>query len=462
MEKILKDANLTMAMKHLTEGEAVSYDEAEKLIKDPETFAKRIEAESRELQPGLELTQETIELGEGHFANKYDLKFGVDSRANIITGTDFFYQHRLFHPKNRNSIQYGTPAAVINGPFFYLEDEKTENAPQELMYNLNIRNGKVIGLPSASREAIMVNLDGKLQAKKLLARGSIQICNNDIDWVGGEAVAHRRTDISEYADSNTTILFNSACCTIAYDDPKDKKSLRRLRKDLNQTPIREGVDDLVVSVNPDNGELYISEINEGGGTDFFKGTFILQTNKQNSHLVKVGSVVEPTFIDDVRLSDVASAITVGPSVHHFLENSDHDINHDQSLGTFPPFSPNQRYARSIAYEDTDGFFHFVVFDAVPRSQYMKGVTPHEAAKNIPKNVKWAVFLDGGQSSRITYVNDPKTGDIGANGNTQYLRLHERHKSGQGLLDAEGEHQYLWSRKGRPVPSVISVHLPNID
>ena len=327
--------------------------------------------------------------------------------------------------------------------------------PDEIIYNANIRDGgKIFGLPSADRPMLYTDKDGKINAHECIARGVIEISNKEINWEGGEKYAHSEefrksleTDTSE-----KVILFNSACCTIEYEDKGDKKSLRKLNEKLNKTPKNPHKIDIVVSTQAD-GTASITKIQHGGGTDFFEGNYILHIPKTIAENFNVGDLINPKSIDGLELSTIDSAVTTGPLVPHFLAHDDHNINHDPSLGTFPPFAPDARYARSVIYEDKEGVIHMTVFDAVPRSEKMRGVTPKEAAQIIGGNNRWAVFLDGGQSSRITYKN--ADGSVEARGNTQYLRLHMPDKTSQA---ASGKERYMWTNHGRPVNSFIKLFL----
>ena len=140
-------------------------------------------------------------------------------------------------------------------------------------------------------------------------------------------------------------------------------------------------------------------------------------------------------------------------MHHFLEHEDHPFNHDQSLGI--SVFGRARYARSVAYEDKDGRLHFTVFDGVPRSSHMKGVSPHEIARIIPTDARWAAFLDGGQSSRITYEHiEGGEADIRSLGNKAYLRLHTQDETSLGIM--QPNQRYIGPGIGRPVPSYIAI------
>lgn len=452
MKEILKKLNTYMAEQHLIDQEErVSYEKAKEEINNPNNFAKKINTETYEISPGFSLSCKTIELGDGYFTNMYDITFDNQDpliKTKILTRQVPIYPHRIFreNPKKETKER---PIVAINGAFFFLQDEQLEKNPTEIMYNLNIRDGEVLGLPSVERGALFTNKDGKIVALNIKPKGTIKIGNERLDWIGGEQIAHKH--IMENIPDKEAVLFNSACCTIQYENPKDKTSLRKLRKDLNKTPEGASITDIVVKKNKDK-KLVVTNINQGGGTDFFEGNFILQIkNAEHNNAIKIGDEVTPETIDGVDLSNIDSAMTVGPMVKDFLKKTDHQINHDPSLGTFPPFDPNTRYARSIICEDEEGKIHMIVFDAVPRSQFMKGVTPKEAAEHIPEKTKWATFLDGGQSSRLTFVNPKNNTITDARGNMQYIRLHEKYKTGQGAVT---EDQFLWSKRGRPLTSMV--------
>ena len=362
----------------------------------------------------------------------------------------------MFSHGRKNTSTTEKPIACINGTFFFLEDGKLDKVPSEVIYNLNIRDGKTVGLPSIKRPSLFVTKDGKIHARELEANGTVLIGGREIFWTGGEPIAHNRLDKTEETMISGAVLYNSACCSIEYEDPKDKKSLRKLRQDLNATPKKGGVTDVVVSADKTD-KLYVTSINQGGGTDFFKGNFILQIQSSELKDVKIGDEVDPKTLGNLNINEIKSAVTTGPAVDYFRDNDDHEINHDLSLGSFPPFDANARYARSVMYEDSASNIHMVVFDAVPRSEHMKGVTPKEVAEHIPKDTKWAVFLDGGQSSRITFESsqpNEKDVEVEARGNKQYVRLHKRDKKSQ---TAEGEGQFLWTTRGRPLSSLIALY-----
>ncbi len=444
IREILKHINRKMAEKEgfVSEQDYVPYEKVKDLITNPETFAQKIEAFEKEIYPEVKIKGETIELGGGHFTNKYTLSFPAESdkyNSRIVTRNSPLFMHRYL-------INDDSVVAAINGPFFCLHDGDLKRYPKEIIYHTNIRDGLVFGLPSADRPMLYVDESGEMKCKDAKAVGSIQVGNTVINWIGGEGVAHGR----ETAKDNEVYLFNSACCTIEYQDRNDKTSLRMLNEEKNFTPANPNKTDLVVDIDEQNRKLIVSKIKEGGGVDFFEGLFILQVPNEIAKSLNIGDFVSPIDIDGIALNSVLSAVSTGPLVHHFIENDDHPINHDPSLGTFPPFEKGKRYARSVVYKQ-NGLIHFTVFDGVPRSRFMLGATPKEVAENIPENSDWAVFLDGGQSSRITFRE--QNGQIDAFGNKQYLRLHVADKTAQVAKD---ETRFLWTKRGRPVNSVIEL------
>jgi len=453
MRKILERVNRETAEKHgivsTDERDAIPYAEIDERLRDPETFVHRIEKSEEIIADGVVLTSKTMELGEGHFTNVYDISFSQDdssSHAQIATRKTPVYSHRLFAAEEEL-------LAAINGPFFCLHDGDQHRMPDEIIYNANIRDGgKIFGLPSADRPMLYTDKDGKINARECIARGVIEISNQEIHWEGGEKYAHseKLRNSLETDTGNKVILFNSACCTIEYEDKNDKKSLRKLNEKLNKTQKNPYKTDIVVSTQAD-GTAHITKIQHGGGTDFFEGNYILHMPKTLAENFNLGDLINPKSIDDLELSTIDSAVTTGPPVQHFLTHDDHNINHDPSLWTFPPFALDARYARSVIYEDKEGAVHMTVFDAVPRSEKMRGVTPKEAAQFIGENNQWAVFLDGGQSSRITYKNTG--GNVEACGNTQYLRLNTLDKTSQ---DASGKERFMWTNHGRPISSSVQL------
>ncbi len=430
--------------------EQIPFEIISNVVKNPEVFAQRTEIREINIRPGITLTQDVYELGEDHFSNVYTLNLNSGFDAEIDIFDTELFQHRIF--KNKPTV-----IASINGGFFCLHDGDANRYPKHIVYGANIQNGKIYGLPAFNRPVLYVTKDGELHFKEVQAQGEFKIGDEIFSWLGAEEIAHNDELMKKYEDdiSDKILLFNSSCSSIVYKDKNSKASLRVLDESRNHTPKNPNKADIIISNN--SGVLTIQQIVLGGGVDYFEGDFILHIPKKIISKFQIGKKLQILDIDGLDVNNLISAISTGPQVKHFLDNDDHPINHDTSLGTFPPFAPEARYARSVVYKTKDESIHLTVFDGVPRSQKMLGVTPREVAKYINKipDVKWAVFMDGGQSSRITFKNENNKLDF--RGNKQYLRLHKLDKKSQAP-SVDG--RYFWSARGRPVPSAITFKVSN--
>ncbi len=446
MKKPIENINRKSADAH-----GVPYESIPTILKDQNYFAVRIDVPFvREIGPGMSLSGKTIELGEGHFTNMYDIRVAPEctARAEVRSQGHPLLMKRYF-AKDQKTI------AGINGAFLYLADDIEgigKQGPKDPNLNWCMRGETLVGLPASDRPAVFIK-DGKVCGKEIVARGKIKIGESEIEWTGGADVMHApKQEWERVYKPQTPTLFNSACCRIAYEDPLDKKSLRCLDMETYYTPKHPDVAAITVSLT-DSGKHQITSITQGGGAGLFDGHFILQVPTKMAEAYSVGQTVTPLELDGMSLQGITSALTVGPAVHHFLTEKDHPVNHDASLGTLPPFGEGLRYARSAIYEDVEGGIHLTIFDGAPRSDFFKGVSPKEVAERIPQSsTKWAFFLDGGQSVRLA-VKDA-SGQIHSMGNKQYVRLTE--PAERALLSGSlpPDTSFLWSSEGRPVPSGI--------
>lgn len=404
-------------------GTAVNYPQA---LFDQQTFASKTPFSVKELRAGVLLTSSSLDLGDGSFCNSYDLSFaGEESLFTRIDSRPHPYYLR------RSIINDPSIVATINGGFFFLAD-KSEFTPQEYPYNLCIRDKHVVGLPSVDMPVAFTK-DGKIDVAELKAVGVLDINGESIDWRG----VNSRAELSK----DSAILYNSAASTIEHVPTEVTGKQRVLVSDANFTPTTKDGFDLVV----DTGEagLVVKDIRVGGNTNYFSGVFILQIQDVDPGRYKVGDLVRAENVYTLNLTTVDSAITIGPSVHHFLESTDHPINNDKSLGSNPPFI-NKPLARSVIYKSLDGTTHFQIFDGAPRTEYFKGITPIQLAQSIPhSSVEWVYSLDPGQSARLV-TREPD--QIGIYGNLHYLRWPKSKNT-----------TFLWGApSGRSVPSSISL------
>ncbi len=401
----------------------------ESLRTDQSPFEVRANAETREAMGGAVFSQNTVELGDQAFTNIYDLSLPDE---NPSTTPEVFTASHAVSLK-RLLINDEHAIGAMNAGFFHLVDEGAY-VPTDPTYNLCIRGRYVVGLPAADRPAVFSTESG-FDVKEVRAKGTIGFGSDEYEWVG--ARSQHRNETNE----NHMVLYNSACCVVRHVQAQNTGTKRVLDEAVNFTPQDNDSFDVVVLADND-GVLRIKQVIAGGHTNLFAGNFIFQLKGVDASHFKVGDPVQPLTLDTLSLTDIESAVSIGPNVHHFIDKKDHEINHDLSLGEHPPFG-ERRMARSVIYKDTDGNIHTRVFDGAPQTEHFQGITPQETALLLPKEaVQWAYHLDPGQSSRLAVKE--LNGKVKTFGNQHYVRWPKKE-----------EHPFLWSpSNGRRVPSAI--------
>ncbi len=381
-----------------------------------ECIATRVQDSLQEIRPGVWLKKESREFSKGNFTNIYNL-FWNPKQSDIIaeihsSNTPYSLADQI--KRDINTV------GVINGAFFFLADV-AHRKPLDLPYNLCVREGKVLGLPSRD-EPIAYIQRGKLQAREPRAFGSIMIGKKRLRWMGAYSQSQLKTPF-------TAVLYNSKCSNvIRVRDPKTNIQIGVLDDKDISTPKKFGVLDIVVGKDK-NDNLVVTQLNKDGGTHFFEGLFILQLEKHGD-VFKVGEKVTPLTLDGLNLATVLAAITIGKSVR------------DPFFLTAP--QTKIKDARSILAEAKNGYMHFVVFDG---SKYVPGFQGVSIKEILPifsnKLYKWAYLLDGGGSSRLVARENEKL---------QYLAnefAFRKLKDGQILWD--------W-KKARRLTSSISIRI----
>jgi len=372
--------------------------------KDQNIFAVRIEEQEQEVCHGVTLHAKTIELGDGHFTNSYNLCVSDSSEIGFeIRSTQKpQYLHKLF----RDERMY----AAINAGFFYLSDE-SEGGPVDASFNMCVRDGRVVSLPARSSQVI-VQRNGILEAQTVEAYGTVLIGDRDVAWAGAKSGDESNAD---------AVLYNSACCHIYYDTTSDfRVKPRLLDHQKNTTPVAHDVCDIVVGVV--NRQLRVTDIRSGGNTDFFAGNFVLHCPQEIASRIRCGDSVDPIAVGGIAIKDIQSAISVGAAI----EDGKGDlnmlpVNNDPSLANRPFL--DKRTARAVAYKDVHGI-HLRVFDAARDSDFFKGLTPRETYDIIMAesgdSMEWGVHLDGSQSARMM-VRDEVQKICEPYGNLHYTR-----------------------------------------
>lgn len=420
---------------------------------NPDWFVTRIEHPwQREIAPGVRMNAYPLPLGNEDFTNVYDICVSPDSPATLelLSFTAPRKPNHIFRDK-------AEMIAIANASFFYIIDDTDEIArqgPKDGTLNWCMRDGHIVGLPSADRPAL-VEIDGKLEGREIKARGELLINEQPITWVGGQHIMHApKEEWGSLYDPAQAVVFNSACTAITKED-ENPHAYRLLDKGTYHTPEHPDVVALAVTLDGEN-VLRVSEVREGGGMGLFDGHFILQVPQQlyRSLGIAKGDIVTPTTVDGIDLSRVHSALTVGPSVLDYRHPAaEHHIDRDKSFGQPPPFRRDKRYARTVVLKDREGI-HMRIYDAVPMSTHFRGVSPTEIAKHCGDDVEWAFFCDGGQSS-IIGTRDVSTDMVEFFGNKHYGTQKRE------AIDAQlkGEPSPSGSRllgRPRPIPSAIAV------
>jgi hypothetical protein len=383
---------------------------------NPDWFVKKIERPwHKELAPGVTMTGEALELGDGDFTNVYDICVAPTSPAKV--------ELRSFsRPKKPTHIFRDDPRIKAMGTltFFYIIDDSDPVAragPRDGTMNLCIRDGKIFGLPSADRP-VLFEIAGMLRGEEVKAEGNIDIKGQTIRWKGGQNLMHSpKSEWSRLYDAQQAYIFNSACTAIVKEN-ENPHGLRMLEKETYFTPECSDATALSVCLD-DDGQLRVKKMQEGGKMGLFDGNFILQVPSSlvASLGIKKDDVVVPLTLGDIDLTKVHSAVTVGPSVMDYkISQPDRKIDRDRSFGQPPPFTEDKRYARTIFYKDAKGI-HLRIYDAVPVSSNFRGISPLEVAEHLPDDAEWAYFGDGGQSV-VQGIRD-NAGKIHFFGNNHY-------------------------------------------
>ncbi len=399
----------------------------EELLTDRSAFEHQEAAVTIELSPGILLEKGHLMLGkDGSFANYYDITCDT---GNGATDVQLFSRNTPLHMKRMVQNDPDVIAAT-NGGFFFLSDESPEGMIENSNYQLDIRNGVIHGLPVADRPFLYLE-NGELQATEMVARGILTIDEVPYSWRGSRS--------AETASDG--ILYTAASGAIVHE-PAPHTGSRRVTKAVT-TPTSSEVLDVIIA-KKSAGQLFVQEIVLGGGSSVYAGIGVLQLPATTE--IVPGTTITIPQIDTLDLSSVTTGFSIGPSVAHFTTQSDHEINHDASLGSNPPLGTN-RIARTIIYKDVNGQIHSRLFDGVPTSDICRGITPNEVAtlfETIP--TEWAYHLDGGQSAKVVTreaLNEADT-TLHSYGNKHYVRWPNIE-----------QHPYLWDPDGgRKVPNGI--------
>ncbi len=158
--------------------------------KNAQCIAIREGKSFEEVRSGVWLKKESLELPNGSFTNVYDLSWSSkhSDLVPVIHSSNSPYSLVSHMDKNPNIV------GIINGAFFFLTDV-AERKPIDLPYNLCIREGKVLGLPTLDRPIIYIKA-GKIKGRKTPARGTLKIGEETIKWVGALSKSRARKNFN--------------------------------------------------------------------------------------------------------------------------------------------------------------------------------------------------------------------------------------------------------------------------
>lgn len=377
--------------------------------------------QQEQIKDGLHFHAFTRELGEGKFANVYDVNYRRHDAQPLIHTYDQLtsvYDYALSHD---NSVTTG-------GGFFYLTDQAS-GSPRQQSLNLAFSGGLLRSLPVVDRETVLAR-QSVLSVEQVLALGELSINGKQLDWSG--SLADHSTELKVFGNGNTVITHESSDQT---------SSIRVLDESSRYTPAIEG-DTVDVGFNMRSDGVFMkTESSALGGLDIFSSDVVVRCPEKylSDEMEMVVHTIGSLMLD----GSLQGALSVGPALDT-LDFDSHPINKDASLGSKPPFV-ERAMARAVLYETDENVVHIRLYDGRPGSEEFVGVTPSEAVQAIKAegDVVWGCFLDPGQTAKLHV----RRGDeIESYGNRHYLKWPEK----------PGD-KYIWVPKiGRPVSSLIAV------
>lgn len=365
------------------------------------------------VRSGVWLRTHVLRFPDGNFSNVYDLFWSPEQETihtTIRSSNEPYYL--LQRVKEDPSI-----IAIMNGSFFFLADQ-ADRVPLDLVYNLCIREGKIVGLPSRDDPVAFIR-GGQLETKAVQACGEILVGTTRVPWIGAKSSLPQKAG---YAT-----LYNSKCSDVIKEkDPQSGVQIGILDSKHITTPRSPQVFDLVVRADAD-GALRVAKIVQGGGTHYFNGHFILQCTGSMERFAP-GDIVRPQTLDGLRLDDLSAGLTIGKSVHDPF--------------FFDSIRAERRDARSVLAKDRQGYMHMIAFDGSKYIPDFHGVSARDLQTFFsPEKFEWAYFLDGGGSTRLIVREKAD------------IKILANEFAFQKLED--GTHVWDW-KKGRMVTSSIAL------
>ncbi|MGH3927774.1 MAG: hypothetical protein ACRDTT_33740, partial [Pseudonocardiaceae bacterium] len=275
--------------------------------------------------------------------------------------------------------------------------------PAEPCLDFSCRDGEIMSLPTVTKPAFLV-YQGKPMIGTLDATGTLDILGRTYRWIGSK-VPHPKA-----LQPGVFTAFGAANCHIRYTDHPRTGFVRHVDRATNITPPDPSAIDYVVFWEPWDGHR-VTSIHPSGGAGLFAGNFVLRAERRWAEYLPEGAMVRITQIAGLDVRHLDCGISIGPSVADAATGRTSP--YDQSLGTSP--FRDTRIARTlIGLHGRELWFQ--VLDGAPLTDTFRGVSPTETAELCTAqglDPRTVYHLDGGQSSKIAFIEEGKTHVVGS-------------------------------------------------
>ncbi len=400
------------------------------LRRDQHAFAVRIRPSMMQVARQVALTAETVKLTGGRFTNLYELRAARES-SRLVLWSDSGGAYLC------DLLDAPATVAAISGSFSFISDDHSY-APVEPCFDLCVREGMVVSLPTSDKPALL-SQGGAAIIRQVRARGQLIVGSRTVRWVGSKARGP-----SDLLAQGTVEVYGAANCQIRYAAAEQTGFTRYVTRSDNVTSSDGAVVDAVV--RSERRGLVLTEICPGGGADLFAGAFVLRFRPPLPTDLQPGCPVEIMSIDDLDCHSISAAMSVGPSV---ADAAAGDVDGYSGFLGNKPFQAGTHYARTlISLDETEVILQ--VLDGAPLTRRFRGPSPGEVRDIVSargRDPAQVFHLDGGGSAKMVVLGGGKRITLGS---MHYLRWPQRPSQSfqwQGLY-------------GRRLHSAICVRLPS--
>lgn len=373
-----------------------------------------LEEKEETIAPGLKRVQGSLKQKNG-FSNFMIFETDLTKRKVEI---EFFKSNMLYPLEAFKKLN--NPKLLTNGGYFYLTDDESRDpvaAPQVRTGNLVVQKGKLVNLPILDRSAIVIKKDGTVNIKFLKAKGKVLLNNRRLNWVGSKTDYPVKDSLVVYNSSNIEIpvvedpvMGPSRMAQVTDVDPEIGRKLLVCKKENNFFKVVK-VKNFKVMINDKDMVVSVPDTLE----------------------VEVGDRLEFKSIDNLKLKDVKTAVSTGPTMFKSLSKTQKQVEKEFSVPDMAnpnnPHDEAKKLARGALVKLNDTKVASILIDGIPQAgDIYPGVTLSEFVKFIKSkypSFKSAIATDPSSSVKVIY-KDKK--DISVFGNLHYL-AHKKDKNG---------------------------------